>query len=386
MRVENDNYQNHILIIRSNPIAPDPRVEKVAHTLVKSGHRVDVLAWSRVSGLPRIELKDGYRIIRKEILSNFGTGLANLPSLLKWQLEEFRWLWKHHREYNIFHACDFDTVLPALIHKFLFKKKLVYDIFDFYADHLRKTPRWVKELIRIVDLFVINTVDGVILVDNARKEQIAGSTPKNLAIVYNTPIDVQRQTQAKYHEQAKSAESLNIVYVGLLQVERGIFELLNIMEHHPTWVLNLAGFGGDAQAIEQRAMELPNVQYYGRITYTQALELGSNADVFYALYDPNNPNHKYASPNKVFEAMMLGKAIVVASDTNVDKVVRAFECGIVVDYNDILAIEAGLVLLAADTAVRLEMGKNARAAYESIYCWEKMEKRLIDLYTVIEQI
>jgi glycosyltransferase involved in cell wall biosynthesis len=225
----------------------------------------------------------------------------------------------------------------------------------------------------------------VILVDNARKEQIAGSNPKNLAIVYNTPKDVQRQTQAKYHEQSKSTESLTIVYVGLLQVERGIFELLNIMERHPNWVLHLAGFGGDAQVIEQRALELPNVQYYGRITYTQALELGSKADVFYALYDPKNPNHKYASPNKVFEAMMLGKAIVVARDTNVDKVVRAFECGIVVDYNDILAIEAGLVSLAADKADRLKMGKKARAAYETVYCWEKMEKRIIDLYALVEK-
>ena len=385
MRDKKKKNLNRILIIRSNPVAPDPRVEKVARALVKSGYQVTVICWARFPGLPQTETRDGYRIIRMEILANFGTGLANLPNLLKWQIKEFLWLWKHRHEFDIYHACDFDTVLPALFHKILFGKKLVYDIFDFYADHLRKTPRWVKWLIRKVDLYVVNASDGVILVDDARKEQIAGSRPQNLVVVYNSPEDLPDQTLAKPKKQSENQYLLNIVYVGLLQIERGLFELLRIMDKHPDWVLHLAGFGGDEQAIEQKATELPNVRYHGRIDYTRALELGFKADVFYALYDPMNPNHKYASPNKVFEAMMLGKAIVVARDTNVDKVVQAFDCGIVVDYNDIQDIESGLVSLAVDEAARLEMGKNARKAYETDFNWEIMEERIKNLYAVVEK-
>lgn len=386
MRGKNKINQKHVLIIRSNPIAPDPRVEKVARTLAKSGYQVDVLSWARFPGLPPTETRDGYCIIRMEILADFGTGLANLPNLLKWQKEEFIWLLKHRQEYDIYHACDFDTVLPAFVHKILFGKKLVYDIFDFYADHLRKTPKWIKWLIRKLDLFIINASDGVILVDDARKEQIAGSQPKNLIVVYNSPEDIHIQKFAEYKEQSENEYLLTIVYVGLLQVERGLFELLNIMEKHPDWLLHLAGFGGDEQVIEQRALELSNVKYHGRIDYSRALQLGLKADVFYALYDPLNPNHKYASPNKVFEAMMLGKAILVARDTNVDKVVKAFECGLVVDYNDIHAIETGLVSLAVDKASLIEMGKKARMAYETDFNWESMEKRIRNLYSLLEKL
>jgi glycosyltransferase involved in cell wall biosynthesis len=382
--MRNKNNKNRILIIRSNPIAPDPRVEKIARTLVKSGHQVDVFSWARFPGLPQTETRDGYRIIRKEIIADFGTGLANLPNLLKWQKEEFSWLWKHRSDYDIYPACDFDTVLPALVHKILLGKKLVYDIFDFYADHLRKTPRWIKKLIQKIDLSVINSVDGVILVDDARKKQIAGSHPKNLVVVYNSPEDVYSQQLIDHTEQSPSKGLLSIVYIGLLQVERGLFELLGIMEKHPEWVLDLAGFGGDEQAIEQKALELSHVRYYGRIDYTRALELGSKADVFYALYDPENPNHKYASPNKIFEAMMLGKAVLVAHGTNVDEMVNELECGVVVDYNNIDVIEEGLVSLAGNISSRLEMGKNGRKAYETIYSWERMEKRIMNFYSGIE--
>lgn len=81
---------------------------------------------------------------------------------------------------------------------------------------------------------------------------------------------------------------------------------------------------------------------------------------------------------------MLGKAILVARDTNVDKVVNAFECGTVVDYNDIHDIESGLVSLAVDKAAREEMGRNARKAYESDFSWDKMEKRIRNLYSGME--
>ncbi len=63
-------------------------------------------------------------------------------------------------EYDVIHACDFDTILPAILIKSLYGKRLVYDIFDFYADHLRATPMIIKMIIRRVDLWAIGRADG----------------------------------------------------------------------------------------------------------------------------------------------------------------------------------------------------------------------------------
>ena len=36
-----------VVLIRSNPVSPDPPVEKTANTLIKSGYKVTVIGWDR---------------------------------------------------------------------------------------------------------------------------------------------------------------------------------------------------------------------------------------------------------------------------------------------------------------------------------------------------
>jgi len=102
--------------------------------------------------------------------------------------------------------------------------------------------------------------------------------------------------------------------------------------------------------------------------------------VLFALYDPAIPNHRYASPNKVFEALMLGKPLIVAAGTHMDRLVSAAGCGLIVPYGDIPALENALLSLASAPALRLELGAKARRAYETGYSWAVMEQRLLELY------
>lgn len=68
-----------------------------------------------------------------------------------------------------------------------FRKKVVYDVFDFYADMLRNTPALIRWLIGKVDLWAMGIVDAVILTDDARREQIRGASPKRIEVVNNSP-------------------------------------------------------------------------------------------------------------------------------------------------------------------------------------------------------
>jgi glycosyltransferase involved in cell wall biosynthesis len=129
------------------------------------------------------------------------------------------------------------------------------------------------------------------------------------------------------------------------------------------WNLDLAGFGGDQDQILAAATRLPNVQWHGRIPYDQALELSRTADVLFATYDPSIPNHRYSSPNKVFEAMMLGKPIIVARNTNMDRMIEQADCGMVVEYGDVAGLEAALVRLCKDEGLHKRLARNARLAY-----------------------
>jgi glycosyltransferase involved in cell wall biosynthesis len=368
-----------ILIVRSNPIDPDPRVEKTARVLTEAGYQVFILGWDRTTRLPEIEDRPYARIYRYPLQAGFARGILNLPNLLRWELAQFRWLILRRLDYDIIHACDFDTILPALIVSKVWGKKIVYDVFDFYADMLRATPTLLKAFSRRLDLWAMRRVDALILADESRQDQIAGVQAKRLAIIYNTPEDcLDHLSQRMTFEPRK--DSLHITYVGLLQIERGLMELLEVLEKHPDWKLDLAGFGGDESKIINKAEDLPNVRFHGRVPYHKAIELSYQADVLFATYDPRIPNHRYASPNKIFEAMMLGKPIVVAKGTNMDRIVQAEGFGIVIPYGDVLKLDQALVELASKTALRQKLGEAGREAYEQRYGWDKMRQVLEDLY------
>jgi glycosyltransferase involved in cell wall biosynthesis len=373
----------NILITRSNPISPDPRVEKIGRALIGAGYSVQALGWDRSGTLPKIETRDGVPVYRLSIRAVYGSGIGNLPQLMKWQWGLWRWLLRHYSEYDVIHACDFDTILPAIWMKTFFGKCVIYDIFDFYADHLRATPAWIKSIIRRIDLWAIGRADALILVDDARIEQIAGSKPRSITIIYNSPED----SGEKFSREVKSTTgNLRLAYVGLLQVERGLLQMLSVIRNHPEWYLDLAGFGGDEGRILAVAKDMSNVNWYSRVSYKQALQLSAAADVLFATYDPGIPNHKYSSPNKIFEAMMLGKPIIVAAGTNMDRIVAEAECGCIVPYGDIPALEKTLQTLAADPELVQKLGVNSRKAYEMRYHWALMSKRLIQLYEKVLKI
>lgn len=370
-----------VVICRSNPISPDPRVEKEGRSLLQAGYQVALLAWDRSAELPQQEWIDGIPCFRLPIRAQYATGMRNLPDLLRWQWGLLKWLVRHRSDYDIIHACDFDTVLPALYCQRVHRKKVVYDIFDFYADHLRRTPAWIKKAIRALDIGAVNRADGVILADDSRWEQIRCAKPRLSAVIYNSPEDIPYQSVSPAEDGYKPPDSrLHLAYIGLLQVERGLFELLAVLRRRPEWTLSLAGFGGDEAQIKGQIQQMPNVAWYGRVPYLMALQLSAAADVLIATYDPAIPNHRYSSPNKVFEAMLLGKPIIVARETNMDRIITGENCGIVIPYGDEDALEQALKELQDNPALRLRLGENARKAYDSRYGWRIMQERLINLY------
>ena len=353
-------------------------MEKEANALTSAGYPVRALGWDRTAALPLQETRASWEIVRLPIRADFGHGMGNLSQLMRWQWGLWLWLVRHRQEYDLIHACDFDTVLPAMLIKFLWRKPVIYDIFDFYAEHLRHTPGWIKSLIRRMDLWAINHADAVILADDSRREQISDAQPRRLTVLYNSPEGV--PGTMKGEDFRPPGSRYHIAYIGLLQVERGLMEMLEVLRRHLDWTLALAGFGGDEEHILSVAQRLPNVTWHGRIPYERALQLSASADVLFATYDPAIPNHRYSSPNKIFEAMMLGKPTVVAGGTNMDRIIRQADCGLVVQYGNVEELEAVLSRLAEEPALRLRLGENGRRAYEATYDWQLMRQRLLALY------
>ena len=369
-----------VVMLRATPIHPDPRVEKIGRALTRAGYAVRALGWDRAGSLAMLESTAGFPVERLALKARWARGLGNLPALLRWQVALFAWLARTRAHYQIIHACDFDTLLPALWARRLWGKRVIYDLFDFYADMLRATPRLVQASVRRWELAAIGQADALLLVDDARFEQIAGARPRRSAVIYNAPEDALPDlTDPQPAETGCSPCRLRLSYVGLLQLERGLIPLIEVLAQHPEWRLDLAGFGAEQDQITGLARGLPNVTWHGRVPYAQALQLNAAADALPAFYDPSIPNHRFASPNKLFEGMMLGKPVLAARGTHMDRILLEEDCGLVVDYGSREQLAAALGRLE-DPALRARLGANARRAYQTTYGWERMVERLLELY------
>lgn len=363
-----------VVMLRSNPVAPDPRVWKTAASLAAAGYRVTIFCWDRLQQKLNGDQLPEVTVIRRQIRGQYASGLKNLLPLLRWQAALCAWLFSHRRQIDVIHACDFDTVLPAFLVSKVFDIPLVYDIFDFYADNIHSMSPTVARIVAALDRWMISRVDGVILADENRIQQIQPSVPKRMVVIYNTPPDRYKSgTDAP-------AGKFTIAYAGQLLVNRGLLELTEVIGRHPEWLLKLAGFGGDVEQIMDAAKTFDNISLSGVVPYEEALQMMSEAHVIYALYDPSLPNHRYASPNKLFEAMMLAKPIIVARGTGIDRLVEREAIGLVVPYGDTNALEQALIFLSQNPDEALEMGMRARKCYENSYKWSKMECELLAFY------
>jgi len=367
-----------VIFCRSNPIEPDPRVEKAADCLAKAGYSVTLLGWDRTGRSARHETKNNIEYNRIFLSAPYGAGMRNLIRLIQWQVLLLKWLVQSRDHFDVVHACDFDTVVPALLMKWFYKKAVIYDIFDFYADHFRTKSKNLRNIVRFVDNRVVNSVDGVILADDSRVDQIGGK-PKLLITINNSPPDISEILELG-DSSIESSDNFNIVFVGILQRDRGLSQLFALLEKHPDWCLDIAGFGADVGFVTEESNKLNNVTWHGRIDYPKALKLSADADTLIALYDPKVPNHQFASPNKIFEAMMLSKPIVVAKNTGMDTLVTQHNNGVAVDYNNPNELEAALTQLADNSQTREQLGMNGRQAYETQYSWSVMEDRLLGFY------
>lgn len=368
-----------VVFLRSNPIKPDPRVEKEADSLLKAGHLVMAVAWNReIKHHPRsgyIHLENGDMPIRWfNRRANFGGGMKNLLPLFLFQIMIFCWLIKHFRKYDSIHACDFDTVLPAWLVAKLFRKNIIYDVFDYYVDAF-SVPEKFKSLIETVDIFIMNTVDTVIITNESRLNQISKSKPKNLVIIHNSP----KRTSSLFNNNKEICNQKPIfTYVGILQPGRLIMEIIEVFKKRKDWELHIGGFGSLEKFVREAAEHYRNIHFYGRIPYDQVLQMESRSDILFAIYDPSVPNHKYSSPNKLYEAMMLGKPLIVSKGTGIDQVVDEQEIGASINY------KAHEFEAAAEKLLEMKdldmMKVRCTEIYNSQYSWEIMEKRLTDLY------
>jgi glycosyltransferase involved in cell wall biosynthesis len=365
-----------IIIIRGRAI--DPAVHKICRSLVKNGHTVRLLIWDRQHTLNNLDAYS-YTVDTFNLKAPYDK-LSVIIYIPIWMMYVFIYLIKYHGD--IIHACDMDTLIPAIITKEIKKTKLCYTIFDFYADILpTRIPSIIRKTIGNLEKFGITYTDALFLVDETRYEQINSNIKiKNLTYIYNSPEDVSKKYSV-FTKNTDSGTDITIFYAGALSEDRGLKFVIKAIETISNVNLILAGIGIFPDQIEHITTDLKSkIRYVGWLHYEDVIQHTLEADILFAFYNPDIPNHLYACPNKLFEAMMCSKPIIVNDNNSMAKIVRTENCGLVIPYGDVNAIKNAIIMLKNDPLLCRRLGANGREAYEQKYSWKIMEERLLNTY------
>ena len=375
-----------VLMLRTNSCDPDPRVEKEVNSLISNGKfSVKVLCWDRDGrrgvfpeslSLPNSSVP----ILRFGIPAAWGGGMkANFLPMLQFEWKLFWWLVFHRKEYDTIHACDLLTGLPAWLPCKLFRKKLVYDIFDYYAA-TQSGPEWILNMFRKLENAVISAADATIICSEKRQEQIYGSKPKKLVVLHNAPGEQQVAAVRDTVDILRGdGGRTRIVYVGNLVEDRFIMKALACAGKMPEVEFHIGGFGVLEDKVASLAAEHENVFFYGRLPYRDVLSLERQCHIMLALYDPAVPNHAYAAPNKFYEALALGKPLVMFRETGMSDIVEREDMGEVCDPTESGLLHAFQRLIQRKPEWQ-SMGDKMQKQFWEQYSWEIMERRLLALY------
>lgn len=379
-----------VLIARNSDAPTNANIRRVLEALTSAGHSVVVLSRNRacdesLKGYIKKTIKinnleiDNYEL---QLSGKTERGMKNFTTLKSYMDSLRSWMKDNVDKFDAIHAFDLDTGLVSKKIAKSYNKHLVYHIADFYVDSRAKIPGPLKFIIRSMEYSIINYADNTIICTEERKDQIAGARPRKLTVVHNTPsidFDV-----SSYIDQSMDPDhKLTLAYIGVLSKRRFIDQAVDCMMGMKDSQMILAGGGDLVDFVKERAEKTDNIKYKGKVDYEDTFDIYSKSDLMFAVYNPQIMNHKYSAANKIYEAMLLKKPIIVARGTSMDKIVERYDIGFVIDY-DKNEFRDLLYKLEKDRSIIDKKVENMQGVYEN-YSWETMKKRLIDVYSDLER-
>jgi glycosyltransferase involved in cell wall biosynthesis len=268
-----------------------------------------------------------------------------------------------------------DTVLPSYIYKILFRKKLVFDVFDRYA--MAYIPRnrnlFFKMLYSFANRIEEEFAKSSNVLVNVSDEMLTTykKRPKNCIAIMNCSED-HMINRLKVEQ-----NGFKLLFTGHLRPGRGLEILPDIVKYLKDTQLIITGRVEDKRLLN-KIDGVSNIIYKGYLDHNEVLDLEANSDAMVALYDLNlQTQNKYVMGNKLFEAMMFGVPLI----TNVaQEIVNETNCGIVVDYDNVGQIKEAIVTLRDNPELCKRLGGNGRKAFLEKYNWSIMEQRLYKVY------
>ena len=298
-----------ICYINRTTVDYDIRLRKYVTACTETQTPYCVISWDRMHNCEKVYPNE----TQYHRTAPYGAKLKNFTALVGWVFFVWKMLVKKRNEYSVIHACNVENAAIAYPAR-LFGKKLVLDVYDSLNTGLEAK--------------MSKKIEGLILPNDRRLNQIGikKEDTNNYLEVENVPAF---QTVVHSEHDPDFKKRIRLAYVGVMQREiRGIENLLQLVKEEERFELDIAGVGdGMEKDIEDAVAICSRIHYHHKVAYEKALQLMADADFIVAMYYLKAKVHEYASPNKYYESLYLGKPIVTTKGTLVGSNVETNDTG-----------------------------------------------------------
>lgn len=263
--------------------------------------------------------------------------------------------------FDVVHANDFDT-LPAAWH--IARRdgaRLVYDAHEIYAAQEPDPPRAYTAIVAAVEGFLARRTDAVSTVSDPIADELRQRLrlQRRPLVVLNCP-----ETEDAEPPLSGLAGPLRAIYQGAMGPGRPIGDLLEAARHAAGTHLTLRVVGVDAALLRTEIVRLglaEQVVVAEPVSPDNLVLALHGFDVGIIINRPVTRNDELVFPNKLFEYLMAGLAVVVPRLPGMAPLVESEEIGATYEPGRPDLLGAALADLASDRERLVGMRRRARA-------------------------
>jgi glycosyltransferase involved in cell wall biosynthesis len=305
----------------------------------------------------------------------------------------------NEKKYHAIWANDLPTLYPASKIAKTLGAKLIYDAHEIYCETLnqffpQKTNFFKKTIFqalitimrshgsffekkqtRKADLFI--TVNESI--SNYFKEQYDLSHPPTVIMNYPSQINTEITPYTFREKFNWEASDLVFLYQGILNAGRGLPVLIELFSKLPkSSKLVILGNGGLEKQLKKAAAQkqATNIVFFDLVPLNELPSYTAGADIGFNLLEPLNLSKQLASPNKLFEYIQAGIAVIGSDTIENEKVISAYDIGLV-SATTVTDLE---VAISSLTSEKLNEFKRNCREISSNFSWESQEEKLISTF------
>lgn len=354
-----------IIVAVINDLVTDQRVHRTCSWLHDNGYKVLLVGRKLKNSMP---LERPYDTRRFRLPFTKGAPFYAVYNIRLF----FFLLFKKH---SMVWSNDLDT-LPACYYSSRIRRTgIIYDSHEYFTGvpELQNRPR-VRKVWKFFEKRIFPCLSTVFTVNDSIADLYAEEYGKRPLVLRNVPFRLKSITpKTKAGLGIPENKKIIILQGSGINVRRGGEEAVAAMRMVPDAVLLVIGSGDVIEILHQMRNNDPvlheRVYFFGKMPYLEMMSYTAMADIGLTLDKPDNINYLYSLPNKLFDYIQAGIAVLASDLPELRRIIDTCGVGVTTAGLSPENIASAINNMLSDHAQLEAYKEYSRRAADSL-CWE----------------